>query len=221
MTEAEAERMHERQQVLLERVQARFRRERAEHLREIVRDEMERMRREEDAAGRTLNWEIRPMGDSGEISFGDEEGDDELGEGELEFGSQDDAGPRPEHRLVTESRGVAEKLMEEFTLRKLIPAGSSVEHPLVQLATSSFKASLKLDAVLNGKQFPPPLPVTALAIVLLKRARDHFDDARAALDDAVEQELADRTSLLEVRTQLVAYAAETDALVADLRQRLG
>jgi hypothetical protein len=208
MTEAEAEKLHERHERLINRVQARFRRERAERLREIFREELARMQAEEGPDGGGFAWEIRAVTEDELHEDGDEEGV-----------AESKAAPA-EHRLVTATRELSETFMKEFTSRSLIPRGSSPEHPLVQLGASTFKASLKLAAALDPAAFPPPPPLIAIGIVHLKRAQAHLEDACAALDDAQEQQLLETKWCVELRATLVQYITDVRAIVAELREKL-
>jgi hypothetical protein len=220
MTEAEAEQLQARQELLLDRVHARFRRERAQRLLEIFREEIERLREEEKRSGKELGWEIHPAETADEAvdAFGDDDDCDEDPAEVPEF--NDPEAPAEEHPLAKSARELAESLGRELISRKLIPRDASPEHPLVELGTSTYKAALKLDLILHNGAFPPALPVTALCIVQLKRARGHLDDALAALDDAFTQQLADPLWLSEIRQSLEALAAGALKLVMELRNAI-
>jgi hypothetical protein len=209
MTEAEAEKLHERHERLLARVRFRYGRERTERLREIFREEFERMQVEEGPQGE-FTWELQPVDED----VGGE--GDELLDGEPELEDVTEL----EHRLVKDTRLLAEMFLKEFTAKNLIPRGASPEHPLVQLGASTFKASLKLATALDPRSFPPPIAMTALGIVHLKRAQGHLEDAGAALEDAREQRLLEDSWCHEIRGKLSAHIAEVGGLVDELRKKL-
>lgn len=201
MTEADAERLHARQERLMSRIQARFEKERQQRLADILNEEFERIRREDEESGLAdLPWVSATMFQPA---------------AEADENSGDDDVPFDVLQLARETVDYGRYLMRTISARTLIPQGASPEHPLVQLATSTFRAGAKLADALGS--YPPPPEIAAFTIVTLKRAHGHIEDARAALEDSADQGLIDEQWSAEIRLQLTRVSERTLAYIAELR----
>lgn len=211
MTEAEADRMAEENERLLDRIQARMEREGdAADFEQILHDELKRAREErgeppptpeESAAqeARVEEWN-RAMSEAGDDADPDDEPAD--------------------HPLAERAHELTVRLMREPGEFGWVPADASEEHPLVDVAAASSKASAKLAGALNGEPWPPDLEFCALILVRLKRARGYIEDAVRAVEGAVEQNLGTRAWREDVARELEAIGRECDALIAELRAKL-
>ena len=94
------------------------------------------------------------------------------------------------------------------------------EHPITVLTDGLTSAAAKLAGALNGNDWPLDLNYCANAIVRLKKAASYLEDAKLAAESCRDEALVDATWLAEVARELEAIAAETDALITELRARL-
>ncbi len=81
-------------------------------------------------------------------------------------------------------------------------------------------ASAKMAGALNGDDYPPPVDFCGHSIARLKRAANYLADAQLAAEACAEQHLTAPDWLAEVRRELAALVAETDAIITELRERL-
>jgi hypothetical protein len=211
-TEAEAERMQEQSNRLVDRIQARLAREGdAADYEKILHEEIDRMRKERgepeptpEQLARNAEW-IDEMNRAGEEA---------RESGEL----QTDAGH--EHPLAAKARELALQMMSEPEERGWVKEHDSEEHPVADLIGAVMKASAKLAGALNGNDWPPDVELCAGIIVRLKRARIYLDDALRAMESCREQKLTDTAWLGVVLVEVIDLAHEADILIAELRARL-
>lgn len=212
LTEAEADALDQRSELLGDRIQARLDREgEGADLERIIEEEMDRLRRERGEP------ELDDQENAGENAWIDEAAaviDEALVAG-LEVGPS-----RPRHALAERSRKLTSRLMHEPAQRGWITENDPEEHPVAELVAGVMKASGKLAGALNPRPWPPEVVLCASVLVRLKKASAYLEDALAAHDDCVAQRLADLTWLVEVRSEIAAILAETEALIAELRARL-
>lgn len=213
-TEAEAEAMQARSDLLNDRVMARLEREgeNADY-EKILDEEIGRMRRERGEPEPTEEDLARR-----------EERIEEMNRIAGEVLSN----PDPEIEEMLERRHpLAERTME-FTLRlmrqseeeKWVPEGASNEHPLAELVDGVMCAGPKLGGALDGEDWPPMLDMCAGVIVRLKRARGYLEDSLRAAESCREEKLLAPTRLDAIVTEVTEIAREVDALIAELRARL-
>jgi hypothetical protein len=213
-TEAEAEAMQARSDLLADRVQARLDREgEGADYSQILDEEIERLRRERGEPEPTEEDLARR-----------EERNEEMNRIAEEVLSN----PDPEIEEMMERRHpLAERTME-FTLRlmrqseeeKWVPEGASNEHPLAELVDGVMCAGPKLGGALDGEEWPPMLDLCAGVIVRLKRARGYLEDSLRAAESCREENLLPREKLEPIEREVAEIARETDALIAELRAML-
>jgi hypothetical protein len=211
-TEEEADRMLEESDRLADRIAARMEREGsgADYER-ILEEELERRRRERgeepptpEQEAQRAEW-IEEMNRAMEEAANDPEPSDEEDR---------------EHPLATRAFEFSVQLHREVEKRGWQPAEAGPEHPVAELVASVMKASAKMAGALNGEECPPPVEFCAQSIARLKRAANHLGDAQLAAEACAEQGLTAPDWLAGVRRELAALARDTDAIIAELRERL-
>ncbi len=213
-TEAEAEAWQARQDILLDRVQARLALEgRAADFEKILDEERERQRIEfgEPPPPPDLETEGPSLA---ELSAAADEA--------WRLNPDPDLEARLDrtHPLVETSHDLWERLHYLANEHGWVPADAQEEHPVVAMITSTMCVGPKLAGALNGDSWPPELEFCASAIVRLKRARGYLDDALLAAESCQEDDLIPLIHLGPLTVDLVDLAHEIDLLIAELRRRL-
>jgi hypothetical protein len=214
LTEAEAEKMQEESDQLIDRIQARMEREGPDaDLGKILDEELERRARER--GGKPLS----PEEEAAQIEQLDQlqlSADNPLANPDPEL----EAELNSKHPLAEHAFHLASRLLTEPEQRGWLTPSMSEEHPLLYLAASAAKAGAKLAGALNGYTWPQAVARCASTIVRLKRARRYLDDALSAAEACAESRLADATWLSEVQRELNSMAQQCDMLIAELRGKL-
>jgi hypothetical protein len=211
-TEQEAERMLEESDRLGDRIEARMEREGSDaDYEKILDEELEKRRRERgeppltpDDAARSAEW-IEELNRAAEEAAS--------APGELEKADR-------KHPLAERAFEFSVRLHKEVEDRGWLTANASPEHPVAELVASAMKAAAKLAGALNGEDYPPLVDNCGHVIARLKRAAGYLNDAQLAVEACEEQELTESAWLAEVRREIGALAAETDRIIAELRERL-
>jgi hypothetical protein len=212
-TEEEAEKMQEQSDRLVDRIEARMRREgvSADYA-QILHEEIERARRERgepdptpEQLARNAEW-IDEMNRAAEAALDDPSVHEEIAR---------------KHPLAARAFDLSLRLIDETAARGWLPADASEEHPVVELVNATMKAGAKLAGALNSIDWPPEVAFCAGVVVRLKRARSYLGDAVGAAESCAEQNLTDFAWLAGIRSEVDSIAGETDALIAELRTRLG
>ncbi len=214
LTEAEAEAMQARSDLLSDRIAARLEREGDDaDFERIMDEEMARLRRErgepeptEEELARSAEW-IDELNAAAEETLANP--DPEL----EESGREKHPLAERVHELTLQLHGSADD-------ERWIPEGAPSEHPVQALLDATMCAGAKLAGALNGGQWPPDLEISALTIVRLKKARDYLDDAVRALESCQEEKLLTPAQMGPVLAELTDAIMDTDALIAALRARL-
>lgn len=214
MSEEEAERRDAEHQRLLDRIQARMEREGEDaDFEKILEEELDRQREERGEEPLTPEEEAKRN-----------EWVEEMNRAAQEAAEN----PDPEmERLLDYKHPVAERAYElSLRLRKeprergWVADGAGEEHPLVDLALATMKASAKLAGALNGAEWPPEVEFCAGVIVRLKKARSYLGDALLAAEFCAKQGLGEATWMSDVQRELNELAHECDLMVGELRAKL-
>lgn len=211
-TEEEAEQLQARNDLLIDRIQARLAREGPDaDYTQILHEEIDRLRRElgepepeEDFSQERAAW-IKAANEAAEEAFNDP---DVLAESELE------------HPLVAQAYEFAQQLMATSDELGWVPKNAGEEHPVADMIAAAMKASAKLGGALNGYEWPPDRMFCASTIVSLKRARVYLDDALRATESCQEQKLIEPVHLGPILVELIDLAHEADELIEELREQL-
>jgi len=212
LTENEATRLQEESEKLVDRIQARIRREgdKADFA-HIMDEEIARLRRERnepppsaEQLERNAAW-IDEMNRVANSAIGEPELSDEI---------------RHEHPLAANAKRVAGLIMETTEDRSWLTDADSEEHPVAELVNCTLKASAKLAGALNHHTWPPPIELCAHTIVRLTKARSYFDDAARAIESCQEQKLTEPIWLEIMLSEITSLAIKVDEIVAGLRERL-
>jgi hypothetical protein len=214
MSEEEAERMDEENEKLLDRIQARMAREGDDaDFEAILEEELERRRKERGEQPLTPEEEAKR---------------DEWVE-EMNRAAADAAeNPDPElerwldykHPVAERAHELSLRLMEEPEKRGWVTEEAGEEHPLVDLAAATMKASAKLAGALHGEEWPPGVEFCVSVIVRLKKARSYLADALLAAEFCAKQGLGDAAWIAEAQRELNGLAHECDVMVGELRAKL-
>lgn len=212
LTEAEAEAEYARSELLLQRVQARIRREGRQLCARLLREEIDRLRRErgepeptpEELAERD-EW----LAEMNRIAV------------EVTSAPQlDGVEEETRHPLVEAVVELALGMRQTAIAEQWPTEGVGPEHPILELFDSTLCAGPKLAGVLDTGDWPPDLELCGHAIVRLKRAREFLEDALRAAESCREEKLI-RAELLQPWTKrLSGFVAQVDDLIAELRERL-
>lgn len=213
--EAEADAEDARINRLLDRVTARMEREGndPEAFDRIREEERERLRRE--------NGEHEPdppaFDEIPELASAPPEWDREDTDGKTTPNTP--AEPEPRHPLVEACSDLAFRIHRTIETQELLPKGASEEHPLRELAFGVQIAAAKLAGALHGepRTWPPDRLFAPHALVRFKKARRHLNDARAGLDAAAAESLADREWLQATRDELESLRETVQRMIAELR----
>ena len=219
MTEEEAERWQARQDLLLDRVQARLHREGvdADYSR-ILDEERERLRRELGEPEPDEAWKPEPPDWDAIIGAGEEAA--EAAEAAA-HNPEIDPWPDEDHPLVERATNLFHWLSEQADEDNWLPEHAQEEHPVNALLNATMCVGPKLAGALNGGLWPPSLDMCALTIVRLKRAHGYVDDALHATESCQEDKLIEPRYLGPAVIELIDIAHDIKALIAKLRERLG
>jgi hypothetical protein len=223
-TEEQAEKMQADSDKLTDRVMARMEREgETADFEQILEEELERARKargEPDPTPEQLaerDRRIDEMNAAAEEVLKDEEA--EKWKHDADSGSADSF--EEKHPLEKRAYELALRVHCEVDARGWVHEDAQSEHPVAELAFSIAKAAAKLAGALDGgDDWPPPLMFCAGTIVRLKRAAGFLEDAKLAAESCREELLVDPDWLAGVLRETDAIAADTAALIAELRARL-
>lgn len=216
MTEAEADAMQARSDLLNDRVQARIEREgdAADHAK-ILEEEIERLNREYPAPEPTPEQRARNEAWLEEFNRAPD-ADEDLENPDAE--AEDD---QPyEHPLVARITDLLDTWRAQAEAEEWIPQDAVPEHPAQELIHAVWRATVKLAVALNGRRWPPDLDFCALTIVQLKKAREYLDDALRATESCHEEKLLTPEQLGPILVDLIDLAHDANALIAELREKL-
>lgn len=210
-TEAEAEAMQARSDLLNDRIQARLAREGPEADRgRIVREEIERLCREHPAPEPTPEQLARNEAWIEEMNRAAETTDPGA-----------DLPPPYEHPLAARATALHARWQDQAEAEGWLPEDAMAEHPVEELLHATMRASVKLTVALNGNPWPPRPDFCAMTIVWLKKVREYLDDALRAAESCREEQLIAATQLGQVVADIIGLAREVDALMAEARKNLG
>ena len=223
-TEEEAEKMQADSDKLTDRVMARMEREgETADFEQVLEEELERARKERGEPDPTPEQlaererRIEEMNAAAEEVLKEEEA--EKWKHDAGSGSADRSKER--HPLAKRAYELALRVHREVDAHDWVPKEAQQEHPVAELAFSIAKAAAKLAGALDGDDdWPPPLMFCAGTIVRLKRGAGYFEDAKLAAESCREESLVDPEWLAGVLRETDAIAADTTALIAELRARL-
>jgi hypothetical protein len=211
-TEAEADRMLEESDRLVDRIEARMEREGPDaDYEKILEEELERRRRERGEAPPTPEQEAERAAWIEELNRAAEETADDPWSSEQ---------AERKHPLAERTFEFSVRLHQEVKQRGWQPGDASPEHPVVELVAGVMKAGAKMAGALNGEDYPPPVDQCGQSIARLKRAARYLADAQLAAEGCAEQQLTAADWLAGIRREIAALAQETDAVIAELRERL-
>jgi hypothetical protein len=211
-TEEEAEKMLAESERLVDRIQARIKREgeKADYSK-IMDEEIDRMRRERgepdptpEQLARQEDW-MEEMNRAGNAATGH---------------SSQEAGLKYLHPLATKAKDLGLQIMAESTEHGWLTDQDGEEHPVAELVNCTLKAGATLADALNGREWPPDIGFCASKIVRLIKARVYLDDALRAMESCQEQKLVDHDWLGIVLVEVIDLAHEADVIIAELRERL-
>lgn len=214
MTEAEAEAMQARSDLLADRVRARLERAgpEADHAK-ILEEEIERLNREDPPPEPTPEQVAR-----------NEEWLDAFNRGAKEAlenpDPEDEAERSHEHPVAVRARELCYVWQSCAEDEGWVPEDAVAEHPVQELLDALMKVHVKLAAWLNSREWPPELAFCAMAIVRLKKAREYLDDALRAMESCQEEQLLAPAQLGPMLVEVVDLARDVDELIAELRVRL-
>ncbi|HLP25465.1 MAG TPA: hypothetical protein VK477_07300 [Acidobacteriota bacterium] len=215
MTEAEADAMQARSDLLADRIQARIAREGPDaDYAKILEEEIERLNREHpepeptpEQVARNEAWleEFNRTAKEA-LENPDDEGEDE------EFSA--------EHPVAVRAKELFELWSERADAAGWVPEDAVEEHPVQELLDAMMKVHVKCAAWLNRREWPPEVEVCAATIVRLKKTREYLDDAVRALESCQEEKLLTPAQMGPMLVELVDLADDVDELIAELRARL-
>jgi hypothetical protein len=213
-TEEEAEAQQARSDKLADRIEARLAREGKDaDYEKILEEEMDQLDREEgrepltpEEEARNAEW-IEEMNRAGEEALANP--DPEL-EAEMAI----------EHPLVERVMLLADQLHNTAEAEGWLPEDAGAEHPVAELLNATMIAGPKLAGALNGTHWPPEIEFCAHTIVRLKRARSYLEDALRAVESCHEEKLIKPEHLGPILVELGDFIQGTDALIAELRDKL-
>lgn len=211
-TEAEADRMLEESERLVDRIEARMEREGPDaDYEKILEEELERRRREQGEEPPTPEQEARREEWIEEMNRVMEEGADDP-----ELSEQAER----RHPLTERASDLAVRLHREVEAQRWLPPDARPEHPVIELVSGVSAAAAKTAGALDGDDYPPPVEFCGQAIARLKRAAGYYADARLGAEDCAGQKLVDAAWLDGVVREIAALTDETNAIIGELRARL-
>ncbi|MCF3651510.1 hypothetical protein [Synoicihabitans lomoniglobus] len=213
MTEEEAEIWQARQDLLIDRVNARLKREGGSaDFEEILAEEQARLR---DELG-----EPEPMADDSWLDEQFEDSFDPEASDERDLASAR-AQLEDNHPLVQRAKDLFVTLHFLSLSEGWLDEATMEEHPVKALIIAAMSIGPKLAGALNGEAWPPALDRCGLKIVRLKRARGYVDDALGATECCQQDNLIPPEHLGPVVVELIDLAHEIDRYIGELRERLG
>jgi hypothetical protein len=213
ITEAEADVWQARQDLLLDRVQARLQREgESADFGQILDEERARLQRELGEPEPAADWE--PGGEERDAWWGAAEAaaaepDPERQE-RLKF----------EHPLVLLASDLFMWLHEQAEVENWVPDDAQAEHPVHELLNATMCVGPKLAGALNRDEWPPDVDFCAHTIVRLKRAHGYVDDAINAAESCQENKLIEPHHLGPMAVKLADLSHEIHQLIHELRELL-
>lgn len=217
MSEAEADAMQARSDLLNDRIQARLAREGPDaDYAKILEEEIARLCRENPAPEPTPEEIARNAAWLEEFNRG---GDHEAERLDPEPEVEDEARSFA-HPVAQRATELFYRWQESAEAEGWLPEDAVAEHPVRELLDAMMKAHVKLAAWLNRREWPPELDFCAPTIVRLKKAREYLDDALRAMESCQEEQLLTPTQLGPMLVEVVDLAHDVDALIAELRARL-
>jgi hypothetical protein len=220
-SEEDAEKMLADSDKLTDRVMARMEREgETADFEQILEEELERARKERGEPDPTPEQLAERDRRIEELNAAAEEA---LQEEETEQWKDGAGGSsREKHPLAEQAFEFGLRVRQEVAAHNWIPKNAQQEHPVEELTNSLARAAAKLAGALNSRRddWPPPLILCGTTIVLLRRAAGFLEDAKLAAESCGEESLVDPDWLAGVLREMDAIAADTAALIAELRARL-
>jgi len=212
LTEDEAARLQEESEKLVERIQARIRREgeKADFAR-IMDEEIARLRRERGEAMPTEEQLARQSAWIDEVN--------RVANSALGQANASEATERA-HPLASDARRIARTVMDTAEKRGWLNEADTEEHPVAELVNCTLKASAKLAGALNRFDWPPAIEFCAHIVVRLTKARGYLDDAARAIESCQEQKLTEPAWLETTLREITSLVVKLDEIVAVLRDRL-
>lgn len=214
MTEAEAEEMQARSDLLNDRIQARLAREGdAADYERILQEEIERLNREDPAPEPTPEELAERAAWLEAFNSGAQEAAKAS-----DFDEREERGF--DHPVAQRATDLFYRWQEQAEAEGWLPEDALAEHPVQELLDAMMKAHVKLSAWLNRREWPPELAFCAATIVRLKKAREYLDDALRALESCEEERILTPAQCGPLTVELAEIAREVDGLIAELRARL-
>lgn len=223
--EKEADAEASRMDLLLDRVDARLKREGkrdSETLDRVMKEERERLRKElGEPEPEPPTWEQLQEQEARIESLREAE---EQAMQELEENPDAWANIDKDHPLVERCMDLAVRLMREVQDAGWLDAAASREHPMQELVDGVQIAAAKLGGALNGSfqdgVWPPPDYAIGNTLVRLKKARQLLRDALAGADSALADGLAPEAWLITAKLDIQDVLDEVLRLIAELRGTL-
>lgn len=223
--EKEADAEAARMDLLLDRVDARLKREGkhdAETLDRVMKEERERLREElGEPEPEPLTWEQLQEHEARieALREAEEQAMQELEENPDAWPDHD-----KDHPLVEHCMELSVRLMREVRNAGWLDAAASREHPMQELVDGVQIATAKLGGALNGSfqdgVWPPPDYAIGDTLVRLKKARQLLRDSVAGADSALADGLAPEAWLITARLDIQDVLDEVLRLIAELRGTL-
>ncbi len=216
--EADADAEAARMDLLLDRVQARLKREGREDIDfgTIYKEERERMRRER---GEPDPESLTPEEEAERAAWIEEiNAESEKMLEEMETSGWKDE--ETEHPVVVQCRELSLRLRLEAEAAGWVREDDPEEHPMQELLFGVVFAATKLAGALNiydDEEWPPDPLFAGDTLVRLKKGRSHLRDAIAALDAADEQNLATPQWRAAARTALDPLLDAVGGLIEEVR----
>ncbi len=220
LAEAEADAVHARVELLLDRTLARLEREglSEEHFDRLYMEERENLRIEN---GEPPEPELTPKQETEQ-----EEWIQEMN-AIVEEGMADDSEAwwekreNERHPLVERCHDLAIKLHHDVRDRSWLPENAHREHPMIEIVSGMSATGSKLAGALNGRcEWPPPPIYAGDALVRLKKVRNYLRDVLCGLDVADEQQLADKAWRTTIRRESLDILGQVNALIRQVREVL-
>jgi hypothetical protein len=219
--EAEADAEQARMDLLLDRVQARMKREKIEpeSFDDIYWEERECLRRER---GEPEPEPLTPEQEAEHAAWIDEM--NAIADQAMEEYAETGGGPEPEkHPLVIACYDLAFQLYRDARDQAWTPESATHEHPIWEIVNGVQIASAKLAGALGMRldgEWPPDRLIAGDVLVRLKKARTCLRDALAGLDAADEQRLANPDWRSRARFQTDTLLAQVQLLINEVRDSL-
>lgn len=218
MTEAEADALQARSDLLIARIAVRMKREGdGADFERVMDEEMARLRRERGEPEPTRDdLTLREEWIAERWAFSRAAEADYNPAASAEF----EAERNVNHPLVDEACGLYREWHRQAYAGQWVPKDALNEHPVQALLDATTIAVVRLAGVLNLRDWPPAIGFCARAIVRLKKVRERLDDALRALESCQEEQLIPPTQLGPMVVELSDLTSEVDGLIAELRAKL-